>query len=90
MPKSAHPSVPCVALCPLWLRFSQVLTQNLVVVQFSPFHDGVILSEPFFRRSEEPALSEVEGISCLTGPVREPYCTHYPESPRVHTLPIPV
>ena len=36
---------------------------------------GVILSVPLFRRSEEPALSEVEGISRLTDPTRKPNCT---------------
>ncbi len=36
---------------------------------------GVILTAATFRRSEEPALSEVEGISRLTGPARTPNCT---------------
>ena len=34
----------------------------------------------FFRRSEEPALSEAEGISRLAGPMRKPNCTTAPFS----------
>jgi hypothetical protein len=32
-------------------------------------------AQPFFRRSEKPALSEVEGISRSTGLSRKPDCT---------------
>jgi len=44
-------------------------------VQFYFLQTSVNLSGAAFRRSEEPALSEVEGISRLSGLTREPNYT---------------